>query len=361
MMAPVFFDDEHSASLYPFTIASSASTIRIGVLTIAEKWAAVPGIDLRDIAINARLIPDGPVIDIIRSYPGRSIVCNKTLLIKNANSHLSPVEIDLPVKMVEKPWQIFQWNGVEIQADIDRLKLTPKERIPWDGVHYSGTHPVYAAADAKVEPGTYLLAVEGPIVLGKASLVMAGSFLRGNVSVGDHAVIKMGAKIYADSTIGPECKAGGEIQNSVLMGYSNKGHDGYIGNSVLGRWCNMGAGTDTSNLKNNYSPVRVHNIQTGGSVDTGLQFCGTLMGDHSKTAIGTTLNTGTVVGAFANIAAGGFPDKHIPSFSWITPSGIERFAFDKAMDMARAMMHRRGLELSEQEIQHWRRVFDALR
>lgn len=358
MMNYRFFEDEACAGLYPFTLAASASTIRVGILTISEKWACHANL-LDGAAINSRLLPAEPVLEALKQYPSHNLLCGNHVLIERKEKSLS---IELPaeaVKLIAKPWQIFQWNGSEIQADIKRLSLKPLEKSCWNGVQISGTHPVYAAPDAMVEPGTWLLPVEGPIVLGSKSLVMAGSFIRGNVSIGDHAVVKMGAKIYADTTIGPECRAGGEIQNSVLFEYSNKGHDGYIGNSVIGRWCNLGAGTDTSNLKNNYGSVRVYDAVTGRQADTGLQFCGTLMGDHTKAAIGTTFNTGTVTGIFANVAAGGFPDKYIPSFSWITPKGTEKFDFNKALEMARAMMQRRNTAPSEQEIAAWKRVFEA--
>ena len=176
---------------------------------------------------------------------------------------------------------------------------------------------------------------------------MEGSMIRGPFSLGEHAVVKMGSKIYGATTIGPFCKVGGEITNCVFQAYSNKGHDGFLGNSVVGEWCNFGADTNTSNLKNNYSMIRSWCYETGAEVETGMQFMGVFMGDHSKCAINTMFNTATVVGVSCNIFGGDFPKKFIPSFSWGAVNGTELFELIKAKDAANAMMKRRGLELSE--------------
>jgi UDP-N-acetylglucosamine diphosphorylase/glucosamine-1-phosphate N-acetyltransferase len=176
---------------------------------------------------------------------------------------------------------------------------------------------------------------------------MEGSLVRGGLYLGEHSVLKMGTKMYGPTTIGPHCKMGGEITNSVVYGYSNKSHEGYLGNSVLGEWCNLGADTNNSNLKNNYSEVQTWNYEENKYTDTGLTFCGLIMGDHSKAGINTMFNTGTVVGVAANIFGGGFPPKYIPSFSWGGADGFVEHELDKALETASKMMARRNLPLTE--------------
>lgn len=350
-----FFEDEGKVRLYPFAECAPVAFIRIGILSIAEKWALVlPGSDLH---INARLMPDPEVVAWIKSEPEASFVSGATQAAVPAGKKPSKTIELKGARFLERPWQIFQWNAEEIAADILRLDAEPIEENSWPGVTIGGSFGIYTQPGAKVEPGSVLLAREGPIYLGRESLIMAGSLVRGSVAVCDHAVLKMGSKVYAETTVGPFCKAGGELQNAVLMAYSNKGHDGYLGNSVVGNWCNLGAGTDTSNLKNNYSSVSVYAADKQEFMETGLQFCGSLIGDHSKTAIGTTLNTGSVLGSFVNLAAGGFPPKHIPSFSWITEGKTERFAFEKAMAMAEAMMKRREITMTAAERDRWEMIF----
>ena len=181
----------------------------------------------------------------------------------------------------------------------------------------------------------------GPLYIGKNAEVMEGCMLRGPFALGEGAQLKMGAKIYGPSAFGPECRVGGEVNNSVLLGYSNKAHDGFLGNSVLGEWCNLGADTNTSNLKNTYGPVRAWSYAEQVMVDTGSQFCGTIMGDHSKSGINTMFNTGTVVGVCANIFGGDFPPKHIPGFAWGGTNGLTTFTLEKAFATCRRVMERR--------------------
>ena len=188
---------------------------------------------------------------------------------------------------------------------------------------------------------------------------MDGALLRGPLFIGDNAVIKMGAKIYGGTTIGPYCKAGGEISNSVMMGYSNKGHDGFLGNSVLGFWCNLGADTNTSNLKNNYDEVRLWDYARERFVHTGLQFCGLMMGDHSKCAINTMFNTGTVVGVSANVFGAGFPKNFIPSFSWGGAGSMTTYSLNKAVETAKRAMQRRGIEWTAQDQGVFEAIFEA--
>jgi UDP-N-acetylglucosamine diphosphorylase/glucosamine-1-phosphate N-acetyltransferase len=197
----------------------------------------------------------------------------------------------------------------------------------------------------------------GPIYIGKDAEVMEGCLLRGPLVLGDHAQLKMGAKIYGPSAFGPECRVGGEVNNSVILGYSNKGHDGFLGNSVLGEWCNLGADTNNSNLKNTYGPVRAYSYAEGSDVDTGLQFCGLIMGDHAKSAINTMFNTGSVVGVGANVFGGGFPPKHIPGFAWGGAQGMETCEIDRALITMRRVMERRQVPLTAVDEAMLRRVF----
>ncbi|NNL01162.1 MAG: glucose-1-phosphate thymidylyltransferase, partial [Eudoraea sp.] len=216
---------------------------------------------------------------------------------------------------------------------------------------------IFLEEGAKVEY-SILNATEGPIYLGKNSEIMEGNLIRGALALCEKAVVKMGAKIYGPTTIGPYGKVCGEINNSVIFGYSSKGHDGYLGNSVLGEWCNIGADSNNSNLKNNYAKVRLWNYATERFEHTGLQFCGLMMGDHSKTAINTMFNTGTVIGVNANIYVPGFPRNFIPSFSWGGASGFTTYLPKKAYEAAEVMMARRGVIFDEQEAEILNQVFE---
>jgi len=205
------------------------------------------------------------------------------------------------------------------------------------------------AADAKVQPGSILNCSEGPIIIDAQAEVMEGSMVRGPFYLGKKSTLKMGSKVYGPTAIGPECKVGGEVSNVLFMGYSNKAHDGFLGNAVVGEWCNFGADSNCSNLKNNYSMVKQYSYATGKEENTGLTFCGVVMGDHSKCGINTMFNTGTVVGVAANIFGGGFPNKHIPSFSWGGADELVPYDFEKGIETIRAVKKRRGLELSDRE------------
>ena len=210
-----------------------------------------------------------------------------------------------------------------------------------------------------INAGVIINPSSGYVYLAKDSEILEGAMLRGSVALGEHAVIKMGAKIYGATTIGPGCKVGGEISNVVFFANSNKGHDGYLGNAVIGEWCNIGADTNCSNLKNNYDYIKIWDEHKNKSVQTGLQFCGLLMGDHSKCAINTMFNTGTIAGVSANIYGSGFPEKFIPSFTWGGGEGMVTYDFHRAMDTARRMMARRNKELSEAEIAMLQHVFET--
>ena len=258
---------------------------------------------------------------------------------------------------IRNTWDIFSKNGEALQEDYD-LITKGRQSAP-----ISETNRVIAPENIFIEEGaevehSILNAAKGPIYLGKDSLVMEGNMIRGAFALCEKAVVKMGAKIYGPTTIGPYGKVCGEINNSVIFGYSSKGHDGYLGNAVLGEWCNIGADSNNSNLKNNYDKVRLWNYETKGFDRTGLQFCGLMMGDHSKTAINTMFNTGTVIGVNVNVYTPGFPRNFIPSFSWGGASGFSTYLPKKAFEAAKVMMARRGIEFDETEAEILNHVFE---
>jgi len=258
---------------------------------------------------------------------------------------------------VKHTWDIFSKNGRAIQEDFDFLtKDRTSQPIP-DTVHCINKEKIFLEEGATINIGV-LNAFTGPIYLGKDSEVMEGSIIRGPFALGEHSQVKMGAKIYGPTSTGPHCKLGGEVNNAVLFGYSSKGHDGFLGNSVLGEWCNLGADTNNSNLKNNYASVKLWDYETGRFANTGLQFCGLMMGDHSKCGINTMFNTGTVIGTATNIFGSGFPRNFVPSFSWGGASGFVSHLPKKAFETAKIAMARRDIELSETDEAILNHVFE---
>jgi UDP-N-acetylglucosamine diphosphorylase/glucosamine-1-phosphate N-acetyltransferase len=220
-----------------------------------------------------------------------------------------------------------------------------------------GKENIFLEPGAKIECAT-LNASTGPIYIGKDAEIMEGALIRGPFALCEHATLKMGTKIYGPTTIGPHSKVGGEVNNSVIFGYSNKAHDGFLGNSVIGEWCNLGADTNNSNLKNNYIEVKLWDYASGRFIPTGLQFCGLIMGDHSKSGINTMFNTGTVVGVSANIFGSGFPRNYIPSFSWGGAQGYITYHIDKALEVASQVMKRRDIKLDEIEQDILKHIFE---
>lgn len=386
----VLFDGEERRSLLPFTYTRAVADIRIGILTIREKWEIAlqqtPEIWAHahvrpkypftgggaNIYINAAFLPHASLTEQIASLPeGESLISNDGRLIAlhpgnpiSTLNHLYMTGQTLkkrhwnePVVGLKYPWDIFRNNGQVIKEDISALKLEPNGELLLADNKVLHPENIYVAEGAKAN-WSMLNATDGPIYLGADSEIMEGSIIRGAFALCAHAGVKMGAKIYGDTTIGPFSKVGGEIGNSVIFGFTNKGHDGYLGNSVLGEWCNLGADTNNSNLKNNYSTVKAWSYAELDEISTGLQFCGLMMGDHSKCSINTMFNTGTVVGVSANIFGGGFPPKFIPSFSWGGAQGFEIYAFEKALDTAERVMARRNMALSEVDKQILWQVFE---
>ena len=386
----ILFDGEERDYLLPFTFTRSVADLRIGILTIREKWEKTLSQNCEILAesylqpkyhyskssnavfINAALLPNQALADaILNLKDGEALISQSKHLIAvkpdieiSTNKEIYACQKKLEQKIfnaevifVNYPWDIFTYNGQGIKADIQLMKLEPNGHV------LEKDNQVKNPEDIYVEEGvtafwTLLNAENGPIYLGKDATVMENALIRGSFALCEHATVKAGAKIYEDTTIGPHSKVGGEVGNSVIIGYSNKGHDGYLGNSVLGEWCNLGADTNNSNLKNNYSFVRAWSYPDNQTIDTNLQFCGLLMGDHSKSGINTMFNTGTVVGVSSNIYGGGFPDKFIPSFSWGSSDKMGVYQFEKALDTAKKMMARRHIELTEVDEQILKTIFE---
>lgn len=372
----VLFDEEQSRkNLLPFTFTRPVASLRVGILTIAEKWERSLGLTtgymtqsylaakfpMRDVPethfVNGRLFPDAMLTEAIRSLvPGQALYRQDVLIAwcgtkgdVSRVAEMQRVEYSGDLQGLNQIWEIFQKNGTAIQSDFTLLTNGRKSEALSESVTVIGDRNlVFLEKGAKAE-ACILNTSAGPIYLGEDSEIMEGSIVRGPFVLGAHSVLKLGTKVYGPTTIGPHCKAGGEVSNSVIYGYSNKAHDGFLGNSVIGEWCNLGADTNNSNLKNNYGNVKVFNYGVNKAVDSGLQFCGLMMGDHSKSGINTMFNTGTVVGVAANIYGGGFPPTHIPGFSWGGSEGFEPYRIEKLYETATKMFERRGLIFDQQE------------
>lgn len=384
----VLFDPSWRSQLLPLAFTRSVAGFRVGILTIAEKWERLSGTVpdlLTDISlqplypyvpapgsvfVNAALLPGVDALslldglqpgeslwqgdDLLALFPGKEVNTPDDLSVQAAFGSKKVPKSE--VRLLKQCWDVFTYNGAAISDDIQIMGLQPSaDRLPGRN-RFLHPERVYVEEGARAEYAIFN-ATDGPIYLGRYSEVMEGSMIRGAFALGEYALLKMGAKIYSDTTIGPYSKVGGEISNSVIFGYTNKAHDGYLGNSVLGEWCNLGADTNNSNLKNNYSKVQAYSYATKDMVDTGLQFCGLIMGDHSKCGINTMFNTGTVVGVSANIFGGGFPPKFVPSFSWGGGSDWQPYALHKALDTASRVLGRRGRQLSPAEEHLFKHIY----
>lgn len=378
----VLFDDPRfRIDLLPFTFTRPVSRIRVGILTIAEKWEkrlnATASYKVEDylqqkypfksapdnLLVNGAVCPDEKLVEAVRTLaPGKYLVKNSLLIAANnpaADMNADNVtEHTDDITVIDKPWKIFLENAKQIKLDFSLITKGRKSA----GVIDKHTI-VYGEENLFVEDGVNIKAAiinaeTGPVYLGKNSIVQEGAIIRGSFALCEGAHLNMGAKMRGDTTIGPYSKVGGEVSLSVVFGYSNKAHDGFMGCSVLGEWCNLGADTNTSNLKNNYEPVKLWNHIKQEYESTGLQFCGLMMGDHSKSGINTMFNTGTVVDVCANIFGGGFPKNYIPSFAWGGHDQTSTYRLDKAMDTAAKAMARRNVQFDETEAAILKRVFE---
>jgi UDP-N-acetylglucosamine diphosphorylase/glucosamine-1-phosphate N-acetyltransferase len=351
MMNQVFLaDKEIKDNLFPFTLTRSAADIRIGILTIREKWKYYTGtqVELVDETIE---IPDNATIISANIVPSSAFVSSFLL-----DGQIADSPMWSSVKIVQYPWHIFMWNDWAIREDFELItRGRNSEPIP-ETVSVSNTAQLFIEKGAKLSH-CIINATNGPVYIGRNAEVMEGSLLRGPLAICEGAVVKMGAKIYGATTIGPYSIVGGEIKNAVIFGYSNKAHDGYLGDSVLGEWCNLGAGTSNSNMKNNVSEVRMWSDGQKGMIATGITKCGLIMGDYSRSAINTSFNTGTMVGICANVFGQDEIPKFIPSFTW-GKSGAEKYEFNKAIDDIDKWKKLKGHDLNEKEKTRLKLIFD---
>ncbi|MBE7629573.1 GlmU family protein [Tenacibaculum piscium] len=371
----ILFDSAVRTALLPFTYTKPVADIRIGILTIREKWEKYLGLTTttiteeyleekypmvelsENILINASFLPTELLVDTIKTltknqaiFKGEDVIAFYTNDTQDEVdfSTYQQIEYEEEVMQVKNTWDIFSLNEKAIRADFDLItEGRTSEPIP-ETVNYINKKAIFIEEGAKLTFAT-LNASSGPIYIGKNAEIMEGVVVRGALAMCESSVLKLGAKIYGATTLGPHCKVGGEVNNSVLMGYSSKGHDGFLGNSVLGEWCNIGADSNNSNLKNNYAEVKLWSYETGRFAKTGLQFCGLMMGDHSKCGINTMFNTGTVVGVSANIFGSGFPRNFIPSFSWGGAAGFTEYKTNKVFEVAEVVMKRRNMQFDEKE------------
>ncbi len=365
----ILVDGEERNHFLPFVFTRPIGALRIGIWTLAEKWERHCNAHVShrtsealstlfpeqtsslNYFMDARVIAHADLAEEIKHLPKGSVLEKDGKWIatctEGSEPHVSGLqqrEAVSEVRVLQRNWNIFQWNGWAMEKDFELLERTATSMPIPEGVTLLGDK-VFLEEGARIMP-SIINSLEGPVYLGKNSLVMEGSMVRGSLALHEGSQLKMGTKIYGPTTIGPHSKIGGEVSNSVVIGYSNKGHDGFMGNSVIGEWCNLGADTNTSNLKNNYSEVSVWNYHLNASEKTGAQFSGLMMGDHAKSGINTMFNTGTVCGVFANVFDGGFPPKHIKDFSWGGGKDAVTFKLEKALEMAERVMERRKVELT---------------
>ena len=384
-MNVILFDFEKSRkNLLPLTYTRPISEIRIGILTIKEKWDKALNTNAsyftteflsrkfplihksNSLLINGSLCPKNDLISEIKKLkPQQALLQNNELLalvgdVKDIDTlnNFEKIEFNGTILMIKNVWDIFQKNSDAIKLDFELLTRNKISQPLSNTVTVIGNSSlIFLEEGAKAEACIFNTS-SGPIYLAKDSEVMEGSAVRGPFALGEHSALKLNTKIYGATTIGPHCKVGGEVNNSVVFGFSNKAHDGFLGNSVIGEWCNLGADTNNSNLKNNYANVKLYNYLQNKMIDSGLQFCGLIMGDHSKSGINTMFNTGTVVGVGANVFGGGFPPTHIPSFCWGGSNGFETYLLNKFFETAEKVYERRSLSLNAVEKEILENVFN---
>ncbi len=390
-----FFDDESASNFLPLTLTRPVDDLRVGFLTLREKWImwlhpksmsrltkpylhsifSSPDISDQDdcVWINSRLLPTKSVVECIKKLAlDEALYHNKLLLACRTNGSQSinafqkhtlpqPKKTTVttsPPRLITFFWDMLHLNGEEIARDIELMGLKPiTANTKFNSVTITSPEQVYIAETAIIDPGVIIMADEGPVFIGNEAKIEAGSIIKGPVAICERAQVKMKARISTSTTIGPVSKAGGEINNCIFHSYSNKSHNGFAGNSIFGQWCNLAAGTITSNLKNNYGPIKIPHWDTGELSSGSVQFFGTVFGDFTKTAIQTRLNVGTICGVSSNIVSTGFTPKKISSFTWLNDNGPSPYHFDKAIDAMRAMMARRNVELTEAYIAMMKKIF----
>ncbi|WP_396167680.1 GlmU family protein [Flavobacterium sp.] len=380
----ILFDGPVRTSLLPFTFTRPVADILIGILTIRQKWEMrlgsttttlteeylsekFPMVEMEEnVMINASFLPNAVLAEMVRNLKANQVIFKGDDVIAfytNENQEevdfdtYEIIEFEEKVFRVEHTWDIFSKNNAAISEDFELLtEGRTSQPIP-KSVNVIDKNNIFIEEGAKLEFVT-LNASSGPIYIGKNTEIMEATVIRGPFALCENASVKMGSKIYGATTVGSYSRIGGEVKNAVIFSYSNKGHEGFLGDSVLGEWCNIGADTNTSNLKNNYDEVKLWSYETEGFAKTGLQFCGLMMGDHSKCGINTMFNTGTVVGVSANIFGSGFPRNFVPSFSWGGAAGFTTYITKKAFETARLVMSRRNIDFDEKEAAILEHVFE---
>jgi UDP-N-acetylglucosamine diphosphorylase/glucosamine-1-phosphate N-acetyltransferase len=380
----ILFDGTVRNALLPFTFTRPVADIRIGIVTIREKWEKYlgyttttlteeylmdkfPMVEMEEnVMINASFLPNPILVEMIQNLkPNQAVVFAEDIIAFFTNNTQDEFDFEqfelLPFEgelfRIEHTWDIFAKNDRAIREDFELLTADRTSQSIPKSVNVIAPENIFIEEGAQLEFVT-LNASTGPIYIGKNSEIMEGSVIRGPFALCESGRVKLATKVYGATTVGPHAVIGGEVNNSVLFGYSNKGHDGFLGNSVLGEWCNIGADSNNSNLKNNYEEVRLWSYETEGFAKTGLQFCGLMMGDHSKCGINTMFNTGTVVGVSANIFGAGFPRNFVPSFSWGGAAGFSTYLTEKAFQTAKIVMARRNVEFTDQEAAILSHVFE---
>jgi UDP-N-acetylglucosamine diphosphorylase/glucosamine-1-phosphate N-acetyltransferase len=384
----VLFDDSTRLKLLPLTFTRPVADIRVGILTIREKWEKMllfktssrtetflsekfPYVSAEDtLFINGSIAPDSILVSHLKALKPFQALVDNDVLIGVRLSGVAPAELadgiqekipySNPYFKINFLWEIFQKNEEAIRSDFELITAGRTSEVISETNQVLGRENIFLEKGASIECAI-LNGTSGPIYIGKDAEVMEGSMIRGPFAICEHSILKLGTKVYKGTTVGPFCKVGGELSNAIIMGYSNKGHDGFLGNSVIGEWCNLGAGTNTSNLKNNYSEVQLWNYDQNHYGNTQLTFCGLFMGDHSKCAIQTMFNSGTVVGVYANIFGTGFPSKHVPSFSWGGYSKSLTYEPEKAFETAKKVFGRRDMIFSQTERNILNHIYEITR
>ena len=379
----ILFDDHFRSQFFPLAFTRPIAELRLGILTLKEKWEYISKASVSyktetylsqkytenlaedNLYINARYLASEIFFKRIKDLKNDEVLkddedilayrLGKTQALDLLK--LKEVQADMELEYISHITDLFSKNHKAIKSDFSLLtKGRTSQPIP-ETVACFNKSQIFIEEGAKLYNGT-LNASDGPIYIGKHAEVMENSAIRGPFALCEYSTVKIGSKLYTGTTIGPHSKVGGEINNSMILGYSSKAHDGYLGNSVLGEWCNLGADTNTSNLKNNYASVKLWDYDSERFKDTGLQFCGLIMGDHSKCSINMMFNTGTVVGVSANIFGSGFPRNFVPSFSWGGSQGVITYKLSKVFEVAQLVMKRRGLELIENDGKILEKVFE---
>lgn len=379
----ILFDGEYRENLLPLTYTKPVADLRIGILTIREKWEKwlestttsvtedylsqkFPMVEMEEnVMINGSVLPSERLVTFIKKLSASQALYQEGELLafyvkENEEVDLDDFEIiefKEELIQIKHSWDLFSNNGKALEADFQLITNGRKSAPIPKTVQCINKERIFLEEDVAID-FAILNASKGSIYIGKHTQVMEGSMIRGPFAMGEHSVVKMGTKVYGPTTLGPKSKIGGEVNNAILSGYCSKGHDGYLGNAVIGEWCNLGADTNNSNLKNNYAEVKIWEYSQERFVNTGLQFCGLIMGDHSKCGINTMFNTGTVVGVSANIFGSNFPRNFIPSFSWGGAAGLITYSLNKADETTELVMNRKNENYSDEDRDIMKHIFE---